>query len=216
MEAILTPKPPSLEVEPGSLGYVPDSHGRSGDCHTWLRENEDLSDVAWEFRNLYGYAVPSHQAMNAIHAFSPNGVLELGAGLGYWAHVMRYSGIDTLAVDIHDARNNPYFPYSQFGTHNEPRAWTSMETTITPEELTNTNKALMLCWPDVDSFASKSLSLYGGDHFIYVGEGQGMATGDDKFHDALRSRWVETNRIDIPRLPHRCDALRLFKRRIFR
>ena len=51
----------------------------------------------------YGFAVPSDEALTAIERCSPQGVIELGAGTGYWAFLLQQRGVDVVAFDIEPA-----------------------------------------------------------------------------------------------------------------
>lgn len=48
--------------------------------------------------HVYAYAAPNAAALEALLAQSP--LLELGAGTGYWARLLRGAGADVLALDI--------------------------------------------------------------------------------------------------------------------
>jgi hypothetical protein len=48
-------------------------------------------------RHGFGYAVPTEEALAALAALSP--LLEIGAGVGYWAALLRGRGADVLATD---------------------------------------------------------------------------------------------------------------------
>ena len=48
--------------------------------------------------HVYAYAPPNAAALEALLARTP--LLELGAGTGYWARLLRGAGADVLALDI--------------------------------------------------------------------------------------------------------------------
>jgi hypothetical protein len=50
-------------------------------------------------RRMYSWAVPTDEAIAAIANASPFGVVEVGAGTGYWAMLLRHRGVDVLAYD---------------------------------------------------------------------------------------------------------------------
>lgn len=47
----------------------------------------------------YAYGVTNDEALEAIVAASPAGVVELGAGTGYWARLLHERGVDVIAYD---------------------------------------------------------------------------------------------------------------------
>eukprot|EP00850_Spirogloea_muscicola_P003217 SM000013S26386 [mRNA] locus=s13:117971:119902:+ [translate_table: standard] len=58
-------------------------------------------------RRLYSWGVPTRAALEAIASASPQGVIEpseltpaqVGAGTGYWAHLLQQRGVPVVAVD---------------------------------------------------------------------------------------------------------------------
>lgn len=56
--------------------------------------------VVQPLRRSYAWSVPSRAALECIAHHSPHGVVEIGAGTGYWAHVLRSGcGVDVVAYD---------------------------------------------------------------------------------------------------------------------
>eukprot|EP00897_Mesotaenium_endlicherianum_P009382 jgi/Mesen1/8472/ME000478S07970 len=51
-------------------------------------------------RRIYSWAVPTGEAIDAIVKSAPGGVLEIGAGTGYWAHLLRQRGVQVAAYDL--------------------------------------------------------------------------------------------------------------------
>lgn len=138
-----------------------------------------------ELVRQYSWAIPTEGALKAIRDFSPCGVVEMGAGTGYWASLLDQVGCDVIAYDQRasskeDADHqylaaiDPYYPV-EYGT----AELTGMHPTRT----------LFLCWPPYgDPMAYHALMSYlasGGERLAYVGEGWGGCTGDDMFHGLL-------------------------------
>jgi protein-L-isoaspartate O-methyltransferase len=73
---------------------VLDAQRRGCKCHgprcTWCQCPAQV--------HVYAYAPPNTAALEALLARSP--LLELGAGTGYWARLLRGAGADVLALDI--------------------------------------------------------------------------------------------------------------------
>jgi hypothetical protein len=57
-------------------------------------------DVRMEYVARYAFGVPTEEALAAIAAVSPRGVVEIGAGSGYWAALLRDRGVRVEAYDI--------------------------------------------------------------------------------------------------------------------
>ena len=53
--------------------------------------------------HLYAYAIPDPRAIKLIA--NEGDVCEVGAGTGYWAHLLRESGVDVTAYDSHAGDN---------------------------------------------------------------------------------------------------------------
>lgn len=140
----------------------------------------------WREHLVYRYAwsIPSPGDIAWLkERLDGQGVLEIGAGTGYWAWQMRQYGIDVLAYDTRSPLGrNPQVgggPYAPVGHGGVPRAAQAGD------------RALFLCWPTYrHNWAHRALKLYEGDTVIYVGEGNGGCTADDGFHRELDENWT--------------------------
>jgi hypothetical protein len=118
-------------------------------------------DIAWIRNNLNG-----------------QGVVEIGAGAGYWAWQLQQAGVDVVAYDPNPVGQNT------FAAH---RAYTDVRIGDDSAAAEHPDRALMLCWPSYcDPFAKQALHAYQGDTVIYIGEGEGGCCADDRFHRILR------------------------------
>lgn len=52
-----------------------------------------------DLRRRYAWAVPNERALEVIAERSPGGVVEIGAGGGYWAMELQRRGVDVIAYD---------------------------------------------------------------------------------------------------------------------
>lgn len=141
---------------------------------------------------LYAYAVPTSAALQTIQQYAP--VLEVGAGTGYWAHLLKNQGIQITAVDSvptttegeqneYHANVPPFFPVSKGGTQVVRK---------------NATSSLFLCFPPPeDTMALDALRLYTGQHVIHVGEWEGF-TGSTDFEKMLFSQFELIERNELP------------------
>lgn len=149
----------------------------------------------------YSFAVPNEEALALIGQFSP--IVEIGAGTGYWAGLLRNRGVEVEAYDIMGDKWKFWFP----------------EGAISPIKKGNQGKVLehpdhtlLLVWPYMDDMAVSTLRLYKGEYLIYVGEGESGACANDAFFYALEDDWEEIAQIDIPQWYGIHDALWLYRR----
>lgn len=131
----------------------------------------------------YSWSIPSPGDIEWIDKVTDGrGVVEIGAGGGYWAWQMRQYGIDVIAYDRHKPSPNNIFAKSHL--------WTAVERGGTPRAALHPDRALFLCWPTyADGWANRALRAYQGDTVIYAGEDGGGCTADDAFHTRLWNEW---------------------------
>lgn len=102
------------------------------------------------------------------------GVVEIGAGNGYWAWQLAQVDVSVAAYDI-APRPQPWHPVRK-GNHSKAAK--------------HSDRALMLIWPPYsEAMAALALQAYRGDLLIYAGEGEWGCTGDAAFHAALERDW---------------------------
>jgi hypothetical protein len=111
------------------------------------------------------------------------GVVEPGAGSGYWAWQMEQAGIDVAAYEPNE--QGP-------GNHFARRTWTALLRDDHSVSRHHPDRALFLCWPSyAEPWAAQSLACYTGDLLIYCGEGEGGCTADDGFFELRDAEWEE-------------------------
>ena len=102
-----------------------------------------------------GFAIPTREALDVIvkHA-SPRGIVEMGAGTGYWAAMLKDHGADVLAFDRdppQDDQSNPFFGAGLY-THVRRGDATSLfrESAAWPAEAPEAlyARTLLLIWPN--------------------------------------------------------------------
>ena len=150
----------------------------------------------------YAWAIPSDKAIFAIAQHSP--IVDVGAGKGYWAHLLDQAGASVHAFDVAHrqkahGKNGTWFPVEIV----------KEEDIIVPEEST-----LMLCWPPRGTpMAFDHLSRYAGNTVVYVGEPKDGITADKTFHHLLDKEWICIEIIDIPSYWGLRDFVAIFHRK---
>jgi hypothetical protein len=156
----------------------------------------------------YSWAVPNEVAIKTLLKYSP--IVEMGAGTGYWAYLLRAAGGDVVAYDrvVDGAFNiNVWHPSGK------------MFTEITkgePQDLARHNdRSLFLCWPPYESsMASDCLESWKGNTLIYVGEKVGMATANDDFFKILNASFSLIENVRIPQWPGLHDTMTVWSRKV--
>lgn len=138
-----------------------------------------------ELCKRYSWAIASPGDIAWIrNVLQGRGLVEVGAGSGYWAWQLRQTGVDVVAYDPHPpGPDNGYVrggPYTQVlpGDHTEA--------------LAHTDRVLFLCWPGYGAgWAHELLSVWGGQTVIYCGEPEDGCTADRDFYKLLDADWHE-------------------------
>lgn len=154
----------------------------------------------------YAFAIPTDAALTTLAHYAP--IVELGAGTGYWAFLLRSRGVDCVAYDSAppDRVPNP----NRF----RPLTWTRVEQGDVDTLAAHADRALFLCWPSYrDPFASRALAAYAGTTLLYIGEPPGGHTADDAFFAQLERGWVCVEQVALPNWPGTHDALTVYRRR---
>lgn len=157
----------------------------------------------------YGFAVPSRPALQAIIDNSPHGVLEIGAGTGYWASLLAKLEADVVAYDSYEGH---YTDALRHGAHFPIRKGDGRQAV---RDRAHDSRTLFMSWPDYDvSWPAEVLEAYEGNTVVYVGESSGGCTGDDRFHQILSDHWTSVAEVAIPTWPGIHDGLEIFTRKI--
>lgn len=135
----------------------------------------------------YAWSIPTPGDMAWLRQIlAGRGVVEVGAGSGYWAWQMAQAGIDVVAYDPH-----PPGPENKYVLH---RLYAPVEVGDELVAADHPDRALLLCWPSYGAgFAASALKAYRGDMLVFIGEGPGGCTADDEFFELLDGGWDEVS-----------------------
>lgn len=129
-------------------------------------------------KTRFAWAVPGAAALDAIERWSPNGVVEIGAGAGYWAGMLRARGVDVAAYD-------PAPPGVESAWHSGYE-WSPVDAADHRVVTKHPDRTLLLVWPSYASgWTDEVVELFEGDTVIYVGESPGGCTGTSVMHQLL-------------------------------
>jgi hypothetical protein len=162
-------------------------------------------DIMFDLKRKYAYAVPTKEALEIIADHGP--IIEMAAGNGYWAWLLRQTGVKVAAFDKSPAASGKdgYFANSH--------TWTDVAKGSVEQIRKHPNHTLMLVWPPPnDPLALNALSQYKGNRLLYVGETGADYIGSLEFHDKLADRWTLSQYIELPTFPSYEDALHVYTR----
>jgi hypothetical protein len=213
-------------------GYL---HGEPVERHYVWHEFQAFQElIANPIRHSLGFAVPCEAAIAALLAHSP--LLELGAGTGYWASLLRARGADVLAVDKHacSAENleNPFHSAAVPGAQVQVCDGVAAAAAC-PQ------RALVLMYPFKEGGAAwdaAALAAYAGDVVIHAGALAWRQPGSERaackletddlffdaesgdttsrpFQEALRKGFTLQETVPLPRFPYSADTLTIWKRK---
>lgn len=182
--------------------------------------------------NIFAYALPCESALTAIQRRSPHGVVEVGAGNGLWAFLLRRRGVEVYAYDqpahcLVPSCRHRFFEISVGGP--EAAAF-------------HPQRSLLMCWPPLEAecaapnsgtgqmlnlFGLEALRCFMGEVLFYVGEWSGASgllsklsartsagqTGGILLQQEIVRRWALVDIIQTPRWPGFSDCLYIFTRK---
>ena len=155
-------------------------------------------------RQKYSFAIPTEPIIQFIVSYSP--LCEVGAGLGYWAHLIDLYGGDIIAYDLAPLPQfeNNYIPHG-----NKP--WFDVQK-CSEDFIPPSDRTLFLCWPPYsDPMAYNLLTRYEGQTLIYIGEGYEGSCADDNFFEELE-KWQIIYEVGVPQFYGIYDRLTVYHR----
>ena len=169
----------------------------------------DLEERRRELASLFSWAIPSEPALAVLAKYAP--LVECGAGMGYWAALLRARGVDALAYDLAPPGGRARNAYHRRGR----QPWTEVQqASAAAAARRHAGRALVLCWPPYDDDAGSygALRAYRGDVVIHIGERDEGATGSVRFHRELRLNWTLAEELELPHWPRLRDRLMVYRR----
>lgn len=135
--------------------------------------------VREEVIHEYGFAIPCDDALVEIAKHSP--IVEVGAGTGYWAALLRNGGVDVIASDTLG---------EDFGAYGFSKLYTEViQEDASVMAALHPDHTLLIIWPPYgDPMGADAVAAYheaGGSRVIYIGEGPGGCTGDSRMFALL-------------------------------
>lgn len=159
-----------------------------------------------KYTQTIAWAIPDDNAISKICEFvREETILKIGAGLGYWAKLLRDKGVKIIPTDTKESnwKHNSNPSYLKIICENHVKAIEDF-----PE-----STVLFLAWPPYsDKMAEESLVLFKGSKLIYIGESMRGCNATDEFFDILLKEWELKEEIAIQQWDGLHDGLFLYKR----
>lgn len=181
------------------------------DEYNALMAQGDYIGRGTELCRKYSWAIPDEAALMAIRNFGDDRIVEVGAGNGYWAHLLEQMNVEITAYDV-EPYDNHWMDGTKWGRVIQRDG---LESVLSEQEQQYHWRpfTLMMVWPYMNEMAYDSLMAYEGQRLIYVGEGQGGCTASDDFFDALDDMWDLVKTVFIPQWGGMHDYLELYERK---
>lgn len=180
-------------------------------------------DLQWSLAHRFSWAVPTPTTLTKIKEFSPHGVVEIGAGTGYWASLLQQMGVDVVAYDANPVELGANRFHSNERAQVPVTSFTRVRKGGARAAVGHPERALMLCWPPHDMnrdrsrsqrfMSNRALASFAGNRLIYIGQPSGGITGSAQFHQMLAADWICRSKTRTPNFRGKCTSLYLFERR---
>lgn len=182
--------------------------------------NYDILRHRTSFVQHYGWALASKEALSAIKKFADGAPIEEQmAGGGWWAHLLRSTGIDITCFDL--GTNDGYLAKT---------CWVDVKRHDALEGVVNRQAVVMVIWPPMATYPEAEYKAYReglfkkgppcpnpikgsdagskllatmavGQKLVYVGEAFGGCNGTDMFHNILDESFESFHCEEIPQWP---------------
>lgn len=174
-------------------GSVTVGPNREGFRERHVRARRRRDDLVQEF----AWGIPNQDAIRTIAAHGP--ILEVGAGAGYWAWLLRQADVDVIATDKDAPAEEPWTP-----------VWAASAQDVVTDY---PDRTLLMVWPtSTSNWPTAALGAYQGETLIYVGEGRNGCTAGEPFHRMLYDDWQLEKAVDIPTYFGFRDRLEVWRR----
>ncbi len=154
----------------------------------------------------YSWSIPWDPALKLLKRLGP--LVEIGAGTGYWAKLLRARGVDHVAYDTQPptakSKQNEFHPNAERFSEVEVGG---------PEKISlHPDRALFLYWPPPDEpMATECLKNFQGKKLAFIGDGQSVA--DEEFNELVRRHFDVMHALTMPQWMGSGDQLTIYRRR---
>ena len=147
----------------------------------------------------FAYAAPTPEAVHELARFlDAHRTLEVGAGLGLWARLLRDEGVSIAATDVAPMLEQSFIDVTRLD---------AAAAVVTHPEC----DALLLVWPPhKQAMAYRALRCFRGERLACVGDPQFI--GDGAFQEEVAKGWTLEGKVSLPSWPGLIDSVRVYRR----
>jgi hypothetical protein len=159
-----------------------------------------------KYTSTVAWAIPSDEAIKSIQTFAGGDtILEIGAGLGYWAMLLKEQGVNNIPTD----NKEMCWKHSATPTYIPVIRKRHLKALSSYPEV----PVLFLCWPPYNTpMADEALNAFKGNKVIYIGEDEGGCNADGNFFNLLEEKWKLNKCVFIPQWYGLHDRMFLYER----
>lgn len=194
------------------------------EVHATVLEDYDKWTSSYRARETltkkYAWAIPTDEALDCLAKYAP--LVEIGAGTGYWAHLLRQRGVRITAYDQFPPDGHDWEPEGANDEYRIRKNWYHRGHETHTEVLSGTQHVLkrynpdwnlFLCWPPMTNMAIKALKLHKGKYLCYIGEGDYGCNANNAFFDYLGENYEQVEGVQIPQWEGLHDYLDIYKKK---
>jgi hypothetical protein len=151
----------------------------------------------------YGFSIPTVESVKLIVSYSP--LVEVGAGSGYWAKLLKNAGADIVATDIGKQSD-----YSKLWMGAQVEQMSADDAVLKWPE-----RNVFVSWPSYDLpwAGEMAAKIRPGKVLVYIGESRGGCTADDGFFKLLEEGFDEVDSMGLPTWFGIHDSLSIYRRK---
>lgn len=152
----------------------------------WFKVSMVSEQFFSKMRELFCYSVLSPKMLHFLKDYSP--LVEIGAGNGYNAWLLRQLGADIEAIEAYPVEEgkNWFFGTNFLGLPAKKlNSWASVTKGDTSNLLDHADRTLLMIWPPINSMALDALNHYKGATLILIANRNNCA--NNAFYKALQN-----------------------------
>jgi len=166
------------------------------------QEPETINEEYQIIARYYSEAIPTTAVIKRLAVLGP--IIEVGAGGGYWARLLRDIGGDVIATDAAAPETN--------GWYGDLTPWIDVQQVTATDAVTeHPERVVFGCWPPRPGYMTDVLDIAPQTTLALVTDGR-TACGEDPMYDRLERLWTRSEDMAIPRWPGRHDRLMIWRR----